>query len=269
MGIINRTQDSFYDRGRTFGFEAAIAAIEKALDAGAHWIDIGAVPFSPLAADVGEQEEIDRVVPIIKAVRKRTDAVLSVDTFRATVAGAALSEGADAINDTSGLSDAQMPKVIARANATVIITHSKAAPRQWLSRPTYGDVVSEVRNDLMQRARHAQDQGIGPDRIVIDAGHDLNKNTYHSLELTRRLSELSDLGYPLLASVSNKDFIAESLNPHAGGLTVGTLATLVVCVLQGARILRVHDVEAAVWAMASAGPMLGLGTRPPRPHGPG
>jgi dihydropteroate synthase len=258
MAIINRTQDSFYDRGRTFAFDTALAAIDDALAAGADWIDIGAVPFSPLSANVSEQEEIDRVIPLIEAVRNKTDAVLSVDTFRSGPARQALSAGADVINDTSGLSDPEMARVIAQAGGAVIITHSKAAPRQKLSRPTYSDVVEEVRRYLAERAGYAQDQGIDRGKIIVDPGHDLNKNTYHSLELTRRLNELNDLGYPLLVSVSNKDFIAETLNLPINELTAGTLATLTVCVLQGARILRVHDVRAAISAMSAVGPMLGL-----------
>jgi len=263
MAIINRTQDSFYDRGRTFALDTALTAIDYALAAGADWIDIGAVPFSPVSGDVTEQEEIARVVPLIEAVRHETDAVLSVDTFRSGVARQALRAGADVINDTSGLSDPGMARVIAGARGSVIITHSKAAPRQQLSRPGYDDVVAEVRHFLVERAGYAQGQGIDPGKIIVDPGHDLNKNTYHSLELTRRLNELNDLGYPLLVSVSNKDFIAETLDLPIDELTAGTLATLAVCVLQGARILRVHDVGAAVSAMSAAGPMLGL-----RPRGP-
>ena len=248
MAIINRTRDSFYDRGKDFHFGAALASIERALAAGADWIDIGAVPFSPLAEAVTEQEEIDRVVPLIAAARDRTDAVISVDTFRAGVARRALAEGADVINDTSGFHDPGTAAAVAEAQAAIVVTHSKAAPRQWLARPTYIDVVSEIREYLAERVHYAEENGIAPDRIIVDPGHDLNKNTYHSLELTRRLHELSDLGYPLLASVSNKDFIAETLGLQGGELTAGTVATLTVCVLQGARILRVHDVAAAVAA---------------------
>src|SRR5918997_333449 len=227
MGIVNRTRDSFYDSGRTFEFGKALEAAEDALRQGADWLDIGAVPFSPLA------QEVDK-----------TDAVISVDTCRAEVARQAIDIGADAVNDTSGLHDPLMAEVVAATGATLIINHSKTAPREWLARPHYIDVVSEVRDFLIERAGFAEDQGVSRDRIIIDPGHDLNKNTWHSLELTRRLGELTTLGYPLLASISNKDFIAETLGLPVGKLTEGTLTAAVLCILQGARIVRVHDVAA-------------------------
>jgi dihydropteroate synthase len=257
MAIINRTQDSFYDRGETFAFDAAVRKVERAVQAGADWIDIGAVPFSPDAASVSEDEEIERVVPLIEHLRPRTDAVLSVDTFRSEVAERALSAGADVINDTSGLSDPRMADVIAKAGACVVVTHSKAPPKEVLRRPTYGDVVDEVRDYLVQRSNYAKMNGIPAGKIIVDPGHDLNKNTGHSLELTRRLNELNSLGYPLLVSVSNKDFIAETLDMPFDELTAGTVAALVICILQGARILRVHDVHAAVSAATVVAAMLG------------
>ena len=242
MGIINRTRDSFYDRGRTFEFGKALEAAEEALRQGADWLDIGAVPFSPLAQEVDEKNELERLLPLIQKIREKTDAVISVDTFRAEVARQAIDIGADAVNDTSALQDPLMAEVVADAGATLIITHSKAAPGEWLARPHYTDVVSEVRDFLIERAGFAETQGVSRDKIIIDPGHDLNKNTWHSLEVTRRLGELATLGYPLLASVSNKDFIAETLGLPVGKLTEGTLATVVLCALQGARIVRVHDV---------------------------
>lgn len=257
MAIINRTKDSFYDRGESFAFDAAVRKVERAVQAGADWIDIGAVPFSPDAASVSEDEEIERVVPLIEHLRPRTDAVLSVDTFRSEVAERALSVGADVINDTSGLSDPRMADVIAKAGGCVIVTHSKAPPKEVLRRPAYGDVVDEVRDYLVQRSNYAKMKGIPAEKIIVDPGHDLNKNTVHSLELTRRLNELNSLGYPLLVSVSNKDFIAETLDMPFDELTAGTVAALVICILQGARILRVHDVHAAVSAATVVAAMLG------------
>ncbi|HVE97219.1 MAG TPA: dihydropteroate synthase [Pseudonocardiaceae bacterium] len=244
MGIINRTRDSFYDRGRTFEFGKALEATEEALRQGADWLDIGAVPFSPLAQEVDEKDELDRLLPLIQKIREKTDAVISVDTFRAEVARQAIDIGADAVNDTSALHDPLMAEVVADAGATLIIAHSKAAPGEWLARPHYTDVVSDVRDFLIERASFAESQGVSRDKIIIDPGHDLNKNTWHSLELTRRLGELATIGYPLLASVSNKDFIAETLGLPVGRLAEGTLATVVLCMLQGARIVRVHDVAA-------------------------
>jgi dihydropteroate synthase len=249
MAIVNRTRDSFYDRGRTFALASALAAVDRAVAEGADWLDVGGTPFSPTAEPVGVEEEISRVVPLISAVRDRTDAVISVDTFRPEVAGAALAAGADAINDTSGLHDLAMADVAAQTGATLVVCHSRAAPLHVLPRPTYDDVVAEVRAFLACRVDAALKRGVAADRIVIDPGHDLNKNTLHSLELTRRLSEIAALGYPLLASVSNKDFIFETLGRSVDDVTDGTVAAVVMCVLQGARIVRVHDVRAAVGAV--------------------
>lgn len=265
MAIVNRTRDSFYDHGRTFAFGAAVTAAREAIDAGADWVDIGAVPFSPLAREVSEQEEIRLTAPLVEAIRAQTDAVVSVDTFRSGVARAALAAGADVINDTSRLSDPGMAATVAAAGAAVVITHSLAPPRQWLSKPSYGDVVSEVRESLLERAHYAESEGVAPDRIIIDPGHDLNKNTYDSLELTRRLNELNGSGYPLLVSVSNKDFIAETLGMPVEKVVPGTLAAVAVCVAQGARIVRVHNVAAVVAALAAIGPALRLAPLPPGP----
>ncbi|WP_426567243.1 dihydropteroate synthase [Angustibacter sp. McL0619] len=261
MAIVNRTRDSFYDSGSTFDFDPALTAVRQAVALGADWVDIGGVPFSPIAGPVSEQEEIDRVVPLVQAARRATDAVISVDTFRAAVAREALRAGADAINDTSGLHDPTMARLAAAEDATLIICHSKAAPLAKLASPKYHDVVAEVREFLLDRIQVARDEGLAADRIIVDPGHDLNKNTHHSLDLTRRLGGLADLGYPLLAAVSNKDFIQETLDLTKDKLLAATTATHVFCILQGARILRVHDVAAAVSAARMTESILGW--RPP------
>ena len=257
MGIVNRTVDSFYDRGATFALEKAVDAALQAVAHGADWVDVGAVPFSPVAQKVDERAELDRLLPVVEAVRAGTDAVISVDTFRAEVARHALRAGADAVNDTSGLHDPQMARVVADAGATLVVTHSRAAPGQPLARPHYDDVVADVAEYLLDRAGRAVAAGVGKDRIVIDPGHDLNKNTLHSLELTRRMGELATLGFPLLASVSNKDFVQETLDLPRGEVTEGTLAAVVLCVLAGARIVRVHDVRAVRRALSVTEAVLG------------
>lgn len=261
MGIVNRTVDSFHDRGATFALDKAVAAAHRAVADGADWVDIGARPFSPLAAHVGERAELERLLPVVEAVRAATDAVISVDTVRAEVARRALAAGADAVNDTSGLHDPDMAGVVADAGATLVVTHSRAAPGRPLARPRYDDVVAEVAEFLLDRVAGAVAHGVAKDRIVVDPGHDLNKNTLHSLELTRRLGELSTLGFPLLASVSNKDFVQETLGPPADGLTEGTVASVVLCVIAGARIVRVHDVAAVRAGLGIVETVLGW--RPP------
>jgi dihydropteroate synthase len=257
MGIVNRTVDSFYDRGATFALDKAVGAALRAAEQGADWVDIGAVPFSPIAEKVDEQAELDRLLPVVEAVRAGTDAVISIDTFRAEVARQALRAGADAVNDTSGLHDPDMARVVADAGATLVVTHSRAAPGRELARPHYDDVVAEVAAYLLDRAGRAVAAGVAKDRIVIDPGHDLNKNTLHSLELTRRLGEFAVLGFPLLASVSNKDFVQETLDLPREDVAEGTLAAVVLCVIAGARIVRVHDVRAVRRAVTMTEAVLG------------
>ena len=258
MAIVNRTPDSFHDRGRTFALEHALEAVRAAADAGADWIDIGGVPFAP-GPEVSAAEELDRVQPVVEAARDL--AVVSVDTYRPEVARAVIKAGAGVINDTSGLRDPAMADAVAGTDATLVITHSLAAPRTPHPSPSYDDVTGEVVRFLRDRVDLALARGVRPDQIVVDPGHDLNKNTYHSLELTRRLDEVAAIGYPTLAAVSNKDFIGETLDAAQPDRLAGTIAALVFCILRGARIVRVHDVRAAVDAVRMTEAMLGW--RPP------
>ena len=258
MGIVNRTPDSFFDRGRTYAMDRAVDAALAAARAGAGWVDIGGVPFSPDTPEVTAAEELDRVLPVVTAVAMASDVVISVDTFRPEVADECLAAGAAVINDTTGLRDPELAAVVAARGATVVITHSLAAPRQQLRRPEYGDVVAEVRAFLAERTAYAVSHGIPESRIVLDPGHDLNKNTRHSLTLTRRLTEIADLGLPLLAAVSNKDFVGEATGLAKPERTPPSLAAATVCAMAGARILRMHDVAAAVGAARMTEVILGL-----------
>jgi dihydropteroate synthase len=254
MAIVNRTPDSFHDRGSTFDLEKALDAVSAAVDAGADWVDVGGVPFAP-GPEVSAAEELDRVLPVIEAARDR--AVVSVDTFRPEVAREAIKAGAGVINDTSGLRDPAVADAVAATDAQLVITHSLAPPRTPWPRPRYADVTAEVAAFLRQRVDVALSRGVRPEQVIVDPGHDLNKNTYHSLEVTRRLDEIAAIGYPLLAAVSNKDFIGETLNAAQHDRLAGTIATVVFSVLHGARIVRVHDVRAAVDAVRMTEAILG------------
>lgn len=258
MAIVNRTPDSFFDGGRTFALEAAVAAALAAADAGAGWVDIGGVPFSPDTPEVTETEELDRVLPVVAGVSALSDVVISVDTFRPRVAERCLDAGAAVVNDTTGLHDPELADVVAQHGATLVLTHSLAAPRQRHSRPHYADVVDEVKQFLDSRVQLAFDHGLTAAQIVVDPGHDLNKNTRHTLELTRRLSEIADLGLPLLAAVSNKDFVGEATGLARSERLAPSLAAATVCALGGARILRMHDVPAAVAAATMLEAILGF-----------
>ncbi|MFC7591815.1 dihydropteroate synthase [Nonomuraea antimicrobica] len=216
MAIVNRTPNSFHDQGRTFELDSAVAAATKAVDEGADWVDIGGFAFSAAQAQIGVAEEIDRVAPVIARVRAATDAVISVDTHRPEVARAAVEAGADVINDTNGLREPGLAEFAAKAGVCVVVTHSLGGPGRRVFRPSYADVVSDVAAFLRERVAYALEAGIAADRIIIDPGHDLNKNTFHSLELTRRLEEITSIGYPTLVALSNKDFIGETLGRPQG-----------------------------------------------------
>jgi dihydropteroate synthase len=251
MAIVNRTPDSFYDRGATFALDAAVGAARAAVADGADLIDVGGVKFAP-GPPVPVEEEIERVVPVVRALGG-VETVVSVDTFQPAVARAAIDAGAHVINDTSCLHDSEMARVVADSDATIIITHSLAKPRTPLRSPTYGDVVQEVVDLLRRRVDLAIELGVPRDRIIVDPGHDLNKNTVHSLELTRRLGEVVALGYPTLVALSNKDFIGEALGRPRHERVEGSIAAAVYSVMQGARLVRVHNVRETVDAMRMVG----------------
>jgi dihydropteroate synthase len=257
MAVVNRTPDSFYDRGRTFGLTAAVAACERAVEEGADWVDIGGVPFAPGEA-LSAEEELERVLPVVRAVRARSDVVISVDTFLPAVARACIDAGADVVNDTTGLHHPELVPVVADSDATLVVTHSLAAPRTAYPSPRYDDVVRDVAGFLTERVSRAIDGGIPEERLVVDPGHDLNKNTLHSLELTRRLGEIVGLGFPTLVAVSNKDFVGESIGATKSERLEGSLAAMVLCVAQGARIVRMHNVRESVAAVRMTEAVLGM-----------
>lgn len=258
VAVINRTPDSFYDRGATFALDLAVASALRAAELGASWVDVGGVPFGR-GPVVTTKEEIDRVVPLVSTIASaRDDIVISVDTNKAEVARAALGAGASVINDTSGLGDPEMAEVIARNGAHVVITHSVGPPRAEKPPPSYSDIIGDVRAFLVERIHLAVLAGVARDRIIIDPGHDLDKNTLHSLEITRRLDEIADIGLPMLVAVSNKDFIGESIDRPQGQRLSGSLAAMTACVLRGARLVRMHDVAEAVDAARMAEAILGM-----------
>jgi len=257
MAIINRTPDSFYDKGATFALDRAVDAALAAAANGADWVDIGGVPFGR-GDPVSLADEIDRVVPVIAAINARSDVVISVDTTSAEVARRSIEAGASVINDTSGFSDPEMASVVAASSATLVITHSNGVPRSEPQSPQYDDVTGEVLAYLLERVSRAEEAGIPRDRLVVDPGHDLNKNTLHTLEITRRLQEVVAIGLPTLAAVSNKDFIGEAIDREQGQRQSGSIAAAVICIMNGARIVRMHDVPAAVDAVRLTEAVLGF-----------
>ena len=243
MAIVNRTPDSFYDRGATFTADAAISAAEQALDGGADIVDIGGVKAGTGGA-VSLAEEIDRVTPVIAGVRsRRPDAVISVDTWRAQVACEAVAAGADLINDSWEGHDPEVATVAAETGAGLVCTHAgHLAPRTDPRDPHYPDVISDVMTTVKGLANRAVAAGVRQDGVVIDPGHDLGKTTMQSLEITRRLDGMVGTGWPVLVSVSNKDFIGEALDLPIDSRLPATLAVTALAAWLGARVFRAHNV---------------------------
>lgn len=243
MGILNRTPDSFYDRGATWSFDAFLARAAQLVDDGADLLDVGGVKAGP-GPEVGEQEELDRVIPAIEALRARFDVPLSVDTWRATVLDAACAAGAVLANDISGFADPDYLKVAAKHDAAVVATHIRLRPRVPDPEPRYDDLVADVTAFLLERARRAEAVGLEPAQIVLDAGLDLGKTPAQSAVLLRETAQHATLGFPLLLSASNKRFIGELLGWEIDDRRTESLAAVAYGVMQGCRIVRVHDVRA-------------------------
>ncbi|MDX6226007.1 MAG: dihydropteroate synthase [Frankiales bacterium] len=244
MAIVNRTPDSFFDKGATFGLDAALAAVESAVQDGAAIVDIGGVKAGP-GEDVDVDEELRRVVPLVSAVRAaHPTLVISVDTWRAAVADEAAAAGADLINDAWGGADPELPAVVAARGVGLVCTHvGGAAPRTRPHRVEYDDVVADVTQHVTGLAERAVAAGVDRDRILIDPAHDFGKNTRHSLAVTRRLPELVATGWPVLVSLSNKDFVGETLDLPVGERLNGTLSATALCAWMGAQVFRAHQVR--------------------------
>jgi dihydropteroate synthase len=244
MGILNRTPDSFYDQGSYFDFDEFLRKAESLVVDGADLLDVGGVKAGP-GPEVSEQEELDRTVPAITALRERFDVPLSIDTWRASVAAACFEAGAAVGNDISGFADPDYLPVCAAAGASVVATHIRLAPRVPDPDPQYDDVVAAVCEFLADRAARAEAAGIRPDRIIVDAGLDLGKTEPQSLVLLRASDRLAALGYPVLLSASNKRFLWHLLDVDRHEAGFGTMAAHALGVSLGCRVLRAHDVKAA------------------------
>ena len=244
MAIVNRTRDSFYDGGATFGDDAALDRVRLAVDEGAEVVDVGGVKAGP-GDTVGVEEEIRRTAPFVATVRAEfPDLVISVDTWRAPVGRAVCAEGADLMNDAWGGHDPGLLEVAAEFGASYICTHTNGAtPRQPPHRVQYDDVVAAAIADTVALAERAVAAGVGRDRLLIDPAHDFEKNTWHSLELTRRLDEMVATGWPVLVSLSNKDFVGETLDLPTEERVTGTLAATAISAWHGARVFRAHEVR--------------------------
>ena len=253
MGIINVTPDSFSDGGERYDAVKAIADGVAMVKSGAHILDIGGESSRPGATPVSEDEELARVLPVVRGLREETDAPISIDTYKSNVARAALNAGADIVNDISALRfDPAMAAMIAAEKVPVVLMHMQGTPRTMQREPKYDDVVREVRDFLAAQLYTAMDAGIAQGMIVIDPGIGFGKTLQHNLQLLRGLPMIAALGQPVLVGTSRKAFIGRILNAEPLDRVEGSLATAVASVLAGANIIRAHDVAETTKAVKIA-----------------
>ncbi len=243
MGIVNVTPDSFSDGGRFLDRERAVEHALRLVDEGADIIDIGGESTRPGAQPVPLEEELRRVIPVVEGLRRRSEVMISVDTYKAEVARRALEAGAEMVNDISALRfDPEMARVVAQHDAYVVLMHMQGTPQTMQDNPQYDDVVQDIREFLHERIAAAVAAGIKREKIIIDPGIGFGKLLEHNLEILRRLEELKALGRPILIGPSRKSFIGQLTGLPVDQRLEGTIASVVVGVLHGAAIVRVHDV---------------------------
>ena len=262
MAIVNRTPDSFFDPGTTFALDAALAKVERAVEEGADIVDIGGVRAG-YGEHVSIAEELARTAELVTQVRAAFPRlVISVDTWRAEVAEELCRRGADLVNDTWAGADPELAGVAGRHGVGLVCSHTGGLPpRTDPHRVAYEDVVADVVASTSALADRAVAQGVRPEAILVDPTHDFGKNTWHSLELTRRLDELVATGWPVLVALSNKDFVGETLDLPVQQRLPGTLAATAVCAWHGAQVFRAHGVAATRQVVDMVASIRGL--RPP------
>jgi dihydropteroate synthase len=259
MGILNRTPDSFYDGGRT-GLAASVEHARRMVDHGADIVDVGGVKAGP-GVDVTEQEELQRVVPLVQTIKTSSEVAISVETSRPRVARAALDAGATIVNDVSALAEPELASVCAAGGARLVVMHHGGQVRGRPRNPRYGDVVADVRAEWERLVGIAAERGLPRDRLIADPGLDFGKTTFHSLELMRRLSELTGGDLPVLVAASRKDVVGETLDLPPAERLEGSLALVALAVLQDASFVRVHDVKETTRTVAMVEAV--MGRRPP------
>ena len=243
MGIINVTPDSFSDGGKYANVEAAVMRAKQMVADGADIIDIGGESSRPGAEPITANEECRRIIPVVQALAEQSQIPISVDTYKAKVAREALSAGACVINDITALhGDPNMCQIIADAQAGVILMHMQGVPATMQKAPTYQNVVTEVHAWLTEVASQAVDRGIDSSRIMIDPGIGFGKTFDHNLEILRHLMQFRGIGYPMLVGVSRKKFIGRILDLPVHQREEGTAATVAWSIINGANVVRVHDV---------------------------
>lgn len=242
MGVLNVTPDSFSDGGRHFGLEQAIAHAHRMTEEGADFIDVGGESTRPGSEPVPLDEELRRVIPVIERIAKELPIPISIDTYKSRVAEAAINAGATIINDISGLTfDGEMVNVAARLRATVVLMHMQGTPKTMQQNPTYEHVTQDVRRFLEKQVQRARSAGIR--QILVDPGIGFGKNLQHNLQLIRELGSFRSLDCPIVVGPSRKSFIGAILDLPVDQRLEGTAAAVTACILNGAHVVRVHDVK--------------------------
>ena len=242
MGILNVTPDSFSDGGKYLNLEQAVVQGLKLAEDGADFIDVGGESTRPGSESVLVEEEIRRVVPVIKTLSKKVNIPISIDTYKSDTADAALQAGAVIVNDISAMTfDAKMASVVAKYRASIILMHMKDTPKTMQENPTYENVTTEVKQFLSERLFAAKEAGI--EQIIVDPGIGFGKKFEHNMQLLRELKSFTSFGYPLLVGPSRKSFLGEILHLPANERIEGTAAVVTSAILNGANIIRVHDVK--------------------------
>lgn len=244
MGILNVTPDSFFDGGKYFSVKSAVDRALQMIDEGADIIDVGGESTRPGAEPITVDEELKRVIPVIESLSKKVSIPLSIDTYKARVAELAIQAGATIVNDISGLRfDPEMPEIISKYKVPVVIMHIKGTPRDMQKNPSYNALIPEIIEYLRESIVIAKKAGVQENMIIIDPGIGFGKLPEHNLEIIKKLKDFTNLGKPLLIGVSRKSFIGKVLNdaPPEERLE-GTAAAVVASILNGANIVRVHDV---------------------------
>ena len=250
MGVLNVTPDSFSDGGLWLDAERAVDHGLEMVEQGAAIVDVGGESTRPGAEPVSEKEELDRVIPVIEALSRRTSAPISIDTRKPKVAELSIEAGATIINDTIGeASDRAMDHVATRTGVAIVVMHSRGTPATMRELTDYEDVVTGVRDFLRLRVEQLAEQGVARDAICLDPGYGFAKSPQQSLVLLRRLDEIVELGYPVLVGTSRKSFIGATLDLPGDQRVEGTAATVAWAISKGAHIVRIHDVEPIVRTM--------------------
>ena len=245
MGIINISTDSFYEKSRCYSINEVLATAQKMISEGADYLDLGAESSRPGSKPISDQEEIDKLIPVLSSLVKKVEIPISVDTYKPAVAHEALQSGAKFINDIRGLQKtSEMAEVISRFNAGVVIMHMNGSPLTMQENPKYENVVNDVKKFLAKSIKIAEKAGILPDQIAVDPGIGFGKSQKDNLDILNNLEKFTELEKPILLGVSRKSFIGNILNLPPEGRLEGSLAASAIGVYKGVSILRTHDVKA-------------------------